>query len=193
MGDWISDSEGEDVNEIRRNDEEFINYLVDVRDTRKEKSEQRSKSKMKTVIKKIIRDKQKRAKRINSGKKRRSNIINVKAIIHSPMKSPHKLDSPWEIPVDPGEEPPCPNQVEQAAGGPTARIISGGQGEAFPHKESNLESSIGILKLQLKSPRMKLDTKRLQKVMTNFPGLRSEAQLKELVLQEAEDEEMWID
>ena len=181
------------MKEIRRNDEEFINYLVDVRDTRKEKSEQRSKSKMKTVIKKIIRDKQKRAKRINSGKKRRSNIINVKAIIHSPMKSLHKLDSPWPIPVDPGEEPSCPNQVEQAAGGPTARIISGGRGEAFPHKESNLESSIGILKLQLKSPRMKLDTKRLQKVMTNFPGLKTEAQLKKLVLQEVEDEEMWID
>ena len=157
MGDWISDSEGEDVNKIRRNDEEFINYLVDVRGTREEKSEQRSKSK---IIKKIIRDKQKRAKGMDSEKKR-SNIINVKTIIHRLTKSPSKLDSPRPIPVDPGEEPPCPNQVEQVAGGPTARIISGGQGEAFPHKESNLESSIGILKLQLKSPRMKLDTKRL--------------------------------
>ena len=68
LGDWISDSEGEDVNKIRRN-EEFINYLVDVKGTRKEKSEQRSKSKMKTVIKKIIRDKQIRAKRIDSEKK----------------------------------------------------------------------------------------------------------------------------
>ena len=29
--------------------------------------------------------------------------------------------------------------------------------------------------------------------MTNFPGLKSEAQLKELLLQEAEDEELWID
>ena len=116
---------------------------------------------MKTVIKKIIRDKQKSAKRIDSEKKRRSNIINIKAIIHRPMKSPSNLDSPRPIPVDPGEEPPCPNQVEQAAGGPTARIISGGWEEAVPHKESNLESSIGILKLQLKSSRMKVDTNRL--------------------------------
>ena len=29
--------------------------------------------------------------------------------------------------------------------------------------------------------------------MTNFPGLKSEAQFKELLLQEAEDEELWID
>ena len=181
------------MNKIRRNDEEFINYLVDVRGTKKEKSEQRSKSKMKTVIKKIIRCKHKRAIRINSEKKRRSNIINIKAIVHRPMKSPSKLDSSRPIPVDPGEEPPCPNWVEQEAGGPTARIISGGQGEAFPHKESNLESSLGILKLQLKSPRMKLDMNRLQKVMTNFPGLKSEAQLKEMLLQEAKDEELWID
>ena len=57
------------MNEIRRNNEEFINYLVDVRGTKKEKSEQRSKLKMKTVIKKIIRDKHKRAKRIDSKKK----------------------------------------------------------------------------------------------------------------------------
>ena len=41
--------------------------------------------------------------------------------------------------------------------------------------------------------RMKLDVNRLQKVMTNFPGLKSETQLKELLLQEAEDEESWID
>ena len=133
MGDWISDSEGEDVNEIRRNDEELINYLVDVRGTKKEKSEQRSKSKMKTVIKKIIREKHKRAKRIDSEKKR-SNVINIKATVHRPMKSPSKLGSPRAIPVDPGEEPPCPNWVEQAAGGPTARIISGGWGEVFPVK-----------------------------------------------------------
>ena len=79
-----------------------------------------------------------------------------------------------------------------AAGGPTAQIIEGGQGKIFPNKESNIESSIGILKLQLKSPRMKLDTNCLRKVMTSFPGLKSEAQVKEILHQEADDEEVWI-
>ena len=39
---------------------------------------------------------------------------------------------------------------------------------------------------------MKLDTNHLWKVMTSFPGLKSEAQVKELLCQEADDEEAWI-
>ena len=39
---------------------------------------------------------------------------------------------------------------------------------------------------------MKLDTNHLRKVMTSFPGLKSEAQVKELLWQEADDEEVWI-
>ena len=173
LGDWMSDNEGKDVSEVRRNDEKFINYLVDNKGTKQKKTEQKLKPKMKTVIKKTIKDKQRRSKWINSEKK--LNVINIKAIIHKPTKSPSKLDSPRPIPVDPGKQPPCLNWVEQPARGPTARIISGGWEKVFPHKESNLESSIGILKLQLKSLRMKLDTKRLQRVMTSFPGLKSEA------------------
>ena len=88
--------------------------------------------------------------------------------------------------------PPCPNRLEMAVGGPTAQIIEGGQEKIFPHKESNLESSIGMLKLQLKSTRIKLDTDCLRKVMTSFNGLKSEAQVKELPHQEADDEEAWI-
>ena len=39
---------------------------------------------------------------------------------------------------------------------------------------------------------MKLDTNHLRKVMPSFPGLKSEAQVKELLWQEADDEEVWI-
>ena len=75
---------------------------------------------MKTVIKKIIKDKQRRAKRIDNEKKEKLNVINIKAIIHRPTKHPRT------IPVDLGKEPPCLNWVKKAARGPGARIISGG-------------------------------------------------------------------
>ena len=39
---------------------------------------------------------------------------------------------------------------------------------------------------------MKLDTNGLRKFMTSFPGLKSEAQVKELLHQEADEEEVWI-
>ena len=29
LGDWISDSEGEDASEIRKRDEKVVNYLID--------------------------------------------------------------------------------------------------------------------------------------------------------------------
>ena len=60
-------------------------------------------------MKKIVREKHKRAERIDSRKKQRSNKIKVGAIIHRLTKSPEKLGSPRPVPIDPGKEPPYPN------------------------------------------------------------------------------------
>ena len=191
LGEWISDSEGEE-NSMQNRDDELIKYLTGKENVDIRKPKSKTKPVLKTIIKKIVKEKHKRARRKDDRKKNRK-MIKVQAVIHTPrpIKSPEKLESPQPIPIPPGRQPPCPNRVEIAAGGPTARVIQGGLGLAFPAKESNLESTIGTLKLQLKSLRLKVDAHKLTKVMTSFPGIKSQAQLKELLLQEAEGEK-WI-
>ena len=116
LGDWISDSEREE-NNVQNKDDELIRYLTGKENVEISKPKSKAKLKLKTIIKKIVREKHKKAERIDSRKKQRSNKIKVEAIIHRLTKSPERLGSPRPVPIDPGEEPLCPNRLEMAAGG----------------------------------------------------------------------------
>ena len=101
LGDWISDSEGEE-NSVQNKDDELIRYLTGKEHVEISKTKSKTKLKLKTVIKKIVKEKHKKVERIVCRKQQRPNIIKVEAIIQRPTKSPEKLGSPRPVPIDPG-------------------------------------------------------------------------------------------
>ena len=63
LGDWISDSEGEE-NSVQNKDDELIRFLTGKENIEISKSVSKTKPKLKTIIRKIVKEKHKRAERI---------------------------------------------------------------------------------------------------------------------------------
>ena len=109
---------------MQNKDDELIRYFTGKENVEVNKPKSKSKPKLKTIKKKIAKEKHKRAERMDCRKQQRPNKIKVEAIIHRPTKSPEKFGSPRPVPINPGAEPLCPPQLEMAEGGrATAQII----------------------------------------------------------------------
>ena len=102
---------------MQNKDDELIRYLTGKENVEISKPKSKTKPKLKTIVKKIVQEKHKRAERIERRKQQRPIKIKDEAVIHRLTKSPEKLRSPWPISIDPGQMPPCPNRLEMAAGG----------------------------------------------------------------------------